>query len=191
MPTAAPHVRAFYKQIRKACALLRLPGQSAAARVAQERVVRDALGIIDDQMDQFVDVRKALFHKAEKKWVSDLLKVHAERPEWVDLDAPELDRQIQAYAQDFKRRSAKKGRTHRLQFTAEHKRVTASIAYHLLTKYSFKPTGHRKGKFVRLAGILYNGNPNPKVPPCYNYCRELLQKKKALRKKKPGRKSRP
>jgi len=170
MPTAAPPVA---KQISKACALLRLPGQDAAA---QERAVVDALRIMDFQMDRFADDRQleARSLKAEKKWMSDLLKAGAARPPW--LDAPELDKHIlTAYVRGLERTPSY---FKRLQFSAYRKGLAASTAYGLLHKYGFKLTGNRQGKFVRLAGILYDGNSEA---TCYGQCCELLQKKKAAR----------
>jgi hypothetical protein len=184
--TRRPDTPALQQRRLRACAVLSLPGQSAAARAAQEHRVREALGIMDDQMDQFVEVRKQEAHKAEEKWLRDFMKVYAARPPWLELDAPQLHRQVQVYERDFKRRSVKKGLTHRLQSSAERKRLAASMAYYLMQKYGLKLTGHRQGKFCRLAGILYNGDPRAN---CYSYCCELLQKKKekALHKKKAAR----
>jgi hypothetical protein len=42
-------------------------------------------------------------------------------------------------------------------------------------KYGLKPTGHRDGKFLWLAAILY-GDPEANL---YSQCCALLQKKKA------------
>ena len=170
MPIAAPPVT---KQISKACALLRLPEQDATARAAQERAVVDAISTMDFQMDRFASGRQltARSLKAEKKWLGNFLKAHAALP--ASLNAPGLDRHVEAYADVW---SLKRDPPQKRQLSAERKRLAASMAHDLLRKYGFKLTGHRQGKFCRLAGILYNGDPRAN---CYRYCCELLQKKKA------------
>jgi hypothetical protein len=179
MPIAHPRVRALDRQIRRACELLRLPGQDARA---QERAVVDALFIMDFQMDRFAYDRKleARAAKTEQKWLANLQKAHAARPAW--LDAPELDKQVQAQVQAVKR--APPSGIKRRQATAYRKGLAASMAYGLMHKFGFKLTGHRHGKFCRLSGVLYNGDPRAN---CYSYCCEMLQQKKALRKKKAAR----
>jgi hypothetical protein len=165
------------EQLRNACSVLNLPSGAPDTDVVY------ALAIMDYQMNWFAEGKLAArSQKAEQKWLSDLLTVHVARPKWVNVYAPALDKAVQAIKRDLKRHPPSGQK--RLRATAERKGLAANMAYGLMNQYGFKLTGHREGKFVRLAGILYNGDPHPEKPPCYVYCCALLQKKKAYAKKK-------
>jgi hypothetical protein len=141
--------------------------------------VRDPLAMIDMAERHWIHGR-AHYSKKTKRALENVLaaikrveRAYAALPEdyyfFGDIDPIDWKKHVAMFEHDLHAKPKAP-----LKYIAYRKQRAAEMAYQLMRAHNVPVSSHRKGKFCRLAAILYGDQQEN----CYSQCREILQRKK-------------